>query len=74
MMQLLTSATFLSPLLFVIAVLAQGSERGVEHGTLAQQFRLAAINTALPNANKTGAPLVLGAGGERSPLQPLSLF
>lgn len=31
--------------------------------TLPGPFTLAALNTTLPNANSTGAPLVLGSGG-----------
>ena len=31
--------------------------------TLPSGFSLAALNTSLPNANSTGAPLVLGYGG-----------
>jgi hypothetical protein len=36
----------------------------VEVANLPYRFQLAALNTTLPNANNTGAPLTLGAGGE----------
>ncbi|KAJ4483870.1 hypothetical protein J3R30DRAFT_1844026 [Lentinula aciculospora] len=51
-----SSATFVaaSPVPFAV----RSSET-----TFAKNFTLAALNTTLPNANSTGAPLVLGAAG-----------
>lgn len=34
---------------------------------LPYNFTLAAVNVTLPNANQTGAPLVLGQGGTKFP-------
>ena len=36
-------------------------------GFLPYNFTLAAVNVTLPNANQTGAPLVLGQDGTRFP-------
>ncbi|KAJ4483873.1 hypothetical protein J3R30DRAFT_1844220 [Lentinula aciculospora] len=47
---------------FVAATPVQISARS-SVTTLANNFTLAALNNTLPNANSTGAPLVLGSGG-----------
>ncbi|KAJ3982527.1 hypothetical protein F5890DRAFT_1529499 [Lentinula detonsa] len=51
-----SSTTFITA--FPVHLTVRSSET-----TFAQNFTLAALNTTLPNANSTGAPLVLGAAG-----------
>jgi len=41
----------------------------VSTGFLPYNFTLAAVNVTLPNANLTGAPLVLGQDGKSGSLQ-----
>jgi hypothetical protein len=60
----------ISPSLFIPTLCALGLHIGMCAGqtvvcTLPYNFTLSAINTTLPNANTTGAPLVLGQNGKR---------
>ncbi|KAF8906692.1 hypothetical protein CPB85DRAFT_870014 [Mucidula mucida] len=50
-------------MLTAIAAAISLSKNAVAHTTLPFKFTLAAHNKTLPNANSTGAPLVLGWGG-----------